>query len=138
MKNRMEWVFDDGGRKDAGFVGRAGDCVTRAIAIAANMPYREVYKALSRPGNSARNGVMKKIYDPYLKSLGWIWVPTMKIGSGCVVHLRKSELPEGRIIVKVSKHLCAVIDGKIHDDHDSSRGGNRCVYGYWYMKRGES
>jgi hypothetical protein len=31
--------YDDGGRKAAGFKGRAGDCVTRAIAIAAQLPY---------------------------------------------------------------------------------------------------
>jgi hypothetical protein len=24
-----------------------------------------------------------------------------------------------------------VIDGVIHDTHDCSRGGTRCVYGYW-------
>jgi len=24
-----------------------------------------------------------------------------------------------------------VLDGVIHDTHDPSRGGRRCVYGYW-------
>jgi hypothetical protein len=27
--------------------------------------------------------------------------------------------------------LCAVIDGVIHDTFNPSRGGSRCVYGYW-------
>jgi hypothetical protein len=31
----IPWVYDDGGRADAGFKGKAGDCVARAIAIAA-------------------------------------------------------------------------------------------------------
>ena len=35
----------------------------------------------------------------------------MSIGSGCKIHLRSSELPRGPLIVKVSRHLTAVIDG---------------------------
>jgi hypothetical protein len=56
----------------------------------------------------------------------------MRIGQGCTTHLRRSELPTtGRLIVSVSKHITAVIDGVIHDTHDPSRRGTRCVYGYW-------
>ena len=55
----------------------------------------------------------------------------MSIGSGCKVHLKADELPSGNIIVALSKHYCAVIDGVIHDTHDCSRNETRCVYGYW-------
>jgi hypothetical protein len=55
----------------------------------------------------------------------------MAIGSGCRVHLRAAELRRGRLIVQVSHHLAAVIDGVLHDLKDCSRGGNRCVYGYF-------
>jgi hypothetical protein len=55
----------------------------------------------------------------------------MQIGSGCTVHLKANELPAGRLVVSVSKHLTAVVDGVIHDTHDCSRGETRCVYGYW-------
>jgi len=47
----------------------------------------------------------------------------MRIGSGCKVHLRADELPPGRLIVKVSRHLVAVIDSAIHDTYDCSRDG---------------
>ena len=47
----------------------------------------------------------------------------MKVGQGCKVHLREDELPSGRIIVSVSKHLTAVIDGGCHDTYDPSRDG---------------
>ena len=57
----------------------------------------------------------------------------MGIGTGCKVHLRKDELPMGRIIVALSKHYAAVIDGVVHDTHDPSRSGTRCVYGYWRL-----
>lgn len=138
----IDFVLDDGGRAAAGFRGETGDCVCRAIAIAAELPYAEVYAALTataareRPRrgkkrSSARTGVHKATIRRYLESLGWRWTPTMQIGSGCKVHLRAAELPAGRIVVSVSRHLVAVIDGVVHDTHDPSRDGTRCVYGYF-------
>lgn len=136
----MNWTFDDGGRANAGYKGQTGDCVVRAIAIATRKPYQEVYSELNvlsvarkdpRGASAARTGVKKTTIRAYLASLGWTWVPTMAIGSGCKVHLRDGELPVGRLIVSVSGHIVAVIDGVIHDTFDPSRGGTRCVYGYW-------
>lgn len=66
-----------------------------------------------------------------MAEIGWKWVPTMQIGQGCKVHLDPNELPSGRLIVSVSKHLTAVLDGVIHDTYDPSRDGSRCVYGYF-------
>jgi len=131
------FIHDDGGRATAGFKGETGDCVTRAIAIATNTPYRDAYDALNRRTKdlsvrgSARTGVYRKAYDAYLRDLGWTWTPTMHIGSGCRVHLRPDELPSGRLIVRLTRHLAAVVDGVLHDTHDCSRDGTRCVYGYW-------
>jgi hypothetical protein len=135
--------FDDGGRAAAGYRGKAGDCVVRAIAIAAGRDYQEIYERVNgaamheRTGkrkrgiSNARTGVYRTSIKRVMKSLGWVWTPTMQIGSGCTVHLRAEELPAGRLVVSVSKHLTAVIDGVIHDTHDCSRRGTRCVYGYW-------
>lgn len=137
----MRFAYDDGGRAAAGYRGKAGDCVTRSIAIATGKPYQEVYDDLHAEikrsklhrerGRSPRNGVLKRVWKRYLMGLGWQWVSCMEIGSGCTVHLRADELPKGPLVVQVSKHLCAVIDGEIRDTHDPSRDGTRCVYGYW-------
>ncbi|MFN0314740.1 MAG: hypothetical protein ACKVQA_06870 [Burkholderiales bacterium] len=145
-----KFQFNDGGRKSAGFKGKADDCVTRAIAIAMERPYSDVYAAINQAaehergrkgrigflaatgrGSSARTGVLKDTWKRFLRDAGWAWTPTMLIGSGCTVHLRGDELPSGRLIVSCSRHLVAVIDGVVHDTFDSSRDGNRCVYGYW-------
>jgi len=138
----MRWVKDDGGRAAAGFRGSTGDCVVRAIAIATGRPYRSVYDELhqamreqrspKRPANrSPRNGVPTAILRSYLAAAGWTWTPTMRIGSGTTVHLRADELPAGRLIVRCSRHITAVIDGTIHDTYDPSRDGTRAVYGFW-------
>jgi hypothetical protein len=139
------FIYNDGGREKAGYQGRTGDCVTRAIAIALELPYEKVYadlhallkadkKQIESGKTSPRQGVPKQISRKYLAGLGWEFVPTMGIGTGCKVHLKPNELPRGRIIAKVSKHMVAVIDGVIHDTHDCARGGTRCVYGYYSKK----
>lgn len=141
----LSWKYDDGGRKAAGYQGTANDCVTRAVAIATQLPYQQVYELVNvhssrermtrqrqkRGKSTARKGVRKPTTRRILTALGWKWTPTMRIGQGCKVHLREGELPLGRLIVAVSRHLTAVIDGVIHDTHDPSREGTRCVYGYW-------
>jgi hypothetical protein len=140
---RMPFVFDDGGRTAAGYKGKSGDCVTRSVAIGTGLPYQQIYDSVNslakrertgkrkRGKSNARDGVYKGTTRKLLESLGWQWTPTMEIGSGCQVHLRPGELPSGRLIVSVSGHLTAVIDGVVHDTHDPSRRGTRCVYGYW-------
>ena len=137
-------VFDDGGRQDAGYKGSAGDCVTRAIAIATRSPstsrstmpsirwVKTSDPASERRGNRTPvRGVNRTTNHQYLTNLGWKWTPTMFIGQGCKVHLRADELPKGRLVVALSKHIVAIIDGVIHDTGDPSRGGTRCVYGYF-------
>ena len=42
----MKFIQTDGGRADAGYKGSTGDCVTRAIAVANEMDYQEVYDGL--------------------------------------------------------------------------------------------
>lgn len=174
----MEFTRNDGGRAAAGFKGNAGDCVTRAVAIATGLPYIDVYNALgegsraqrktkrSKVKSSARNGVNtnRKWFKDYMTALGWEWIPTMTIGSGCRVHLDSNELPPGRLIVAIAKHYTAVVDGVLHDTWDCSEprvtvfpagalvnipagavrqasgdyhyAPKRCVYGYWRQKTG--
>jgi len=172
---RMKHIYNDGGRSAAGYSGKCGDCAVRAIAIATEQPYEQVYQAIANVNastrgrlksprhRSPRNGVNVQgvAFKRYMATLDWTWMPTMGIGTGCTVHLADGELPMGRLIVRVSKHVCAVIDGVIHDTHDPSErstiiypagtlpdqmpkgvrwleNGNgwayepkRCVYGYW-------
>jgi hypothetical protein len=138
-------VFNDGGRAAAGYSGSTGDCTTRAIAIATGRSYQSVYDDMNAWGaaerrtkrrqtkGSARTGLYGTTIRKYMASIGWTWVPTMLIGSGCQVHLRGDELPAGPLVVGVSKHMVAVLDGVIHDTYDPSRDGTRCVYGYYYL-----
>lgn len=149
----MKYQYNDGGRSKLGWKP-TGDCVTRAIAIVSGRPYLEVYNRLAegmllqrktkRSGSntgkrSAANGVntTRKWFKDYMLELGFVWTPTMSIGSGCKVHLKADELPNGKLVVAVSKHYTAVIDGIIYDTHDPQRDGTRCVYGYYRFEQKE-
>ena len=149
----MEFNYNRGGYT-RGSGKHRGDCVPRAITIATQLPYETVYEELKKRTTEWWNnsntretrdrkperykphfGTYKKVYTPYLEELGWKWQPTMGIGTGCKVHLKASELPKGRIICRLSKHLVAVVDGVVHDTYNPSRDGTRCVYGYFYKMR---
>lgn len=151
----MKFKYNDGGREAAGFKGHPGDCVCRAIAIATEKPYREVYDALNllakneRRGkrkkgiSSARNGVYRQTIRKYMLSIGWKWTPTKFVGKGFSAYLTDDGgLPNGRLVVSLSKHITAVIDSVIHDKLDPQRETLICengdqrivyrgVYGYW-------
>ncbi len=160
----LPFKVDDGGRAAAGFKGYAGDCVARSIAIVSGQPYEQVYERLAN-GNaeqrtskgakkrqrSARNGisVRRKWFRDYMTELGFSWHPTMQVGQGCKVHLVKGELPaQGRMVVALSKHYTALVNGIVRDTYDpqwqsivhdegKARIVHRCVYGYWMLAAGE-
>src|SRR5262245_30593069 len=139
----IRYRYNDGGRAAAGYKGTAGDCGCRAIAIATGLPYQQVYDRLKelaageritkrkRKRSSVRDGLRRDTARRFMSELGWSWTPTMGIGSGCQVHLRADELPGGPLVVSLSKHFAAMLDGVLHDSHDCSRRGTPCVYGYW-------
>jgi hypothetical protein len=141
----MKYQYNDGGRKQAGFKGTAGDCGARAMAIALGLDYTAVYKELAQANadngraKSARNGIMKDVYNEVLKRHGWVWVsaPTFKVlegyknSEGKVLFGRKakcSDMPSGTVIARQAGHYVAVIDGIAHDIWDCT---HKMVYGYW-------
>ena len=117
--------------------------------------YKEVYNDINelakreRTGkhkkktSSARDGVYKNTSRKLAEQYGFKWIPTMKVGEGCKVHLVADEIPGGTIIVKLTKHLVCVKDGVIQDIYNSSikqyydedgqliTNDRRCVYGYY-------
>ena len=148
--SNLKLQINDGGRAVAGYKGKTGDCVVRSIAIVTNLPYQKIYedlyiankefrissrtklaKRLNQKDDSPRLGTHRVVVKKYLEKIGWNWTPTMFIGQGCKVHLKKKELPSGTLIISCSKHITVVKNGVLHDMYDCSRGGTRCVYGYW-------
>ena len=143
----MEYIYNDGGRSNY-FKGSTRDCVVRAIAIASDMDYKEVYDLIHqrqkewanksrskaalrcRKNPSPRAGVWKQVYIPIIEELGFRWVSTCEVGSSDRTYLSRSgsTLPKGTLIVKTRRPLQCVKDHILYYTHSSF--GNM-VYGYW-------
>ncbi len=134
-----KWIWHDGGRAGAGFVGSTGDCVVRAITIATGKEYREVYDAIySAAGKSPRQGVAILCADKFLSDLGFDRVKCEKptrlnfmddipgnvvLSFGPVVNSRKPG------------HLATMVDRTIYDTWDPQLEDNYVVDGYWCAPR---
>lgn len=127
----IKFIFNDGGRAAAGFRGKT-DCGIRAMAVSCEISYQEARKrckdasSMGKKGSKAvSRGMYKDDMTAALKTLGWSWRKAPKfVGRKA----RCSDMPAGRVIVRMSKHFAAVIDGVLHDTWDSSE---KMAYGYW-------
>ncbi len=132
----LNFSLNDGGRLDAGFKGGAGDCVTRAIAIATGAPYRRVYNELKQLQTemtgglkrSVRGGVGTAISHKYLTDRGW----QLYITNG--EYMTGETIPMARVVIAMQhRHMVTVVDGTVNDTWDSRRssrtknGANRLL-----------
>jgi hypothetical protein len=121
----LVYEYNDGGRKASGHKGRRSDCVSRAIALALDLPYKEVWDYMTymvkdgwSDGSTANGGVPSKIYGEFLEDRGWK-------GKWFDGHDRKPlrlfKPPYKNMIVKVKprntqgSHLVCIKDGKVLD-----------------------
>lgn len=126
----MNWYYNDGGRKNAGYNRSKGDCVTRAIAIITNLSYVNTYEMVNKyckqerkQISSASGGVSKNTIDKILKNLGFTWIPKrFKWGE---------ENIEGKVILNLSAHIIPVIGNNYYDVNPNGLKNGIMVYGYW-------
>jgi hypothetical protein len=139
LKQGFKW--NDGGRSTSGFVGLTGDCVTRAIAIATGIAYRDVYAALhERSAVSPRLGVAQSVYGPYLKEKGW--TVQKALGLPLVTELTLAGPADGIRIVGCAKedgsrsHLFSWIHGELHDTWDPRDDNEHRATEFWVPMEG--
>ena len=123
-------AYDDGGRaawEHRHREGPLGDCVPRAIAIALDTDYGEVWQALETAQrqiyrlreHSVDDGTFPEVSDAYLQAAGWkrleIKVST-PIASATLCQL----LPSERVVVEVHRHFFASVGGQARDVWDAT------------------
>lgn len=130
---RLDWRYDDGGRKAAGFPAH-GDCGVRAAALATGLSYVEAYRRLVNADELKPrwDGVRPWVMSAVLAPFGFEW--TSMLGWG--IHLRTDEFPRSAdpIVARVQGHLTIVRAGTIHDTFDPSLRGRRSVLGLWQRR----
>lgn len=118
----MKFQFNDGGRSQLTNVPSKHDCVVRAVAIAASLPYWQVYQdILVFAHNLESEGV--NIHDvnftSYLQSLGFVRVDGVTA---------MQAIPEGRVIACTTGHYTAIVNGTIQDVRNEA---HKAVSHYW-------
>lgn len=131
---KLGWVYDDGGRAAANLSdGPMGDCVTRAIAIAAQLDYRTVWEAMAAFAQPDKGIAINEFF--FLTSMadyGFRYHHLTDIKGKPMGKLDLNTIPRrGRFVAVLNNHAVAVVNGIMRDTYDPSNGGKRAVYGYY-------
>ena len=97
------------------------DCVVRAIAIATNRTWDDVYISVCLQGFISKNmPSVNKVWGRYLHSIGFQDFPVLDRCPDCyTVRDFCYDNPYGIFILATGSHVIAVIDGDYYDAWDS-------------------
>jgi len=131
------YTYDDDGRAAAGYRGKTGDCVVRAIAICAREDYRAVYGTMAehmkRNGYAAggnayatrernrkaprRRGRLnaRRVQDRVLEAYGFHKV---RLPEGERPTFTEAHRRYGDCVVGTTKHVSAIAGGALRDTFD--------------------
>jgi len=118
---------------------KTGDCVVRAVAEAASLPYKEAARMLfdewMRTGYEMTDN---KCVTKVLETLGFVKMkkPFKPTGHTYMAKEMDEVMPAGSVaVVQVANHLTCVKGGSLIDTWDCSR---KSVYGYWVKERSQT
>ena len=133
----IDYRYDDGGREAAGYRGKTGDCVVRAIAICTGEDYRAVYLTMAehmKRNDYAASGnayatrerkrkaprskgqiAARRVQDRVLEVYGFRKV---RLPAGARPTFTEAHRRYGDCIVGTTKHVAAIVDGALRDTFD--------------------
>lgn len=112
--------------------GEHRDCTVKALTAATGLTYDECHAALAKTGRKPRKGCHWYIQGPQAaKALGF----TMRRmdrseyrAKTMITAGRDRALRSGRFVVQVSRHVAAVVDGKVIDWSEGTRRRVEDIY----------
>lgn len=122
----MKWKQHDGGRSRSNRPGQRRDCVVRAVAIAACLPYDLVYDQFADAGRKSGRSTPKPIWKGYLAQARKLSFPAVKGQRRTSLRDFAAAYSSGRYVVQCAGHLMAVVNGFVYDDQCPR--ANACVY----------
>lgn len=128
----MAFQKTDGGRAQSRRKKQRNDCVVRALALVADLPYDDAFDICAGRGRKPNSG-QPKIHE-FLAGLGFEWIsfPAVAGGRRMTAERFAGSYPTGRFILRQAGHVCACIDGVVMDEFEP---GERCVYGAWRLEK---
>ena len=111
---KIQYKKTDGGRTKEGFGTEVRDCGVRALACAAKISYSDAHDLAIYSGRKNRRRFnADQLYD----DLGYQQVFTCNYRDKKPITVKTAieKYPKGRYILRISRHVFAVINGRIHD-----------------------
>jgi hypothetical protein len=122
-------VLTDAGRSSSRRPRQKQDCTVRALASARGLPYDEAYDLLAANGRQPGRGFRM---ETMLSKMPWAAKLSFPAKRGearmCLSRFSES-YTDGVYIVKMAKHVAAVINGTVYDEFENRP--TRCVYTAW-------
>lgn len=135
----MKYQFNDGGRSNSKRPKQKNDCTVRALVIATDMKYDEVYDLLKDAGRKASKGFQ---LGEWLSTVDTVSIlgrkfnvmtfPAVKGQRRMNPEAFSERFPKGVFICKTAKHVFAVIDGVQYDTFQERP--DRCIYKAWKVE----
>ena len=123
------WTKTDAGRGSSKRPKQVNDCTVRALVLTRGLSYDEAYDVLKAAGRECNK---RFLMVAYLSQQPW----AHKIAFQAVKGERRmnpvtftKQFSNGVYICRTAKHVFAVVDGVVLDDHKASP--NRCIYTAW-------
>jgi hypothetical protein len=114
----MKLFLHDGGQSDTIYAGEENTCTVRALAITANISYEDAYDIMQEAGRRPNGRIFMGMGLSKFQECGGHYecVYCRGIFSPRIT-LRKMlpQLEEGNYIVRVRRHVFAVVDGLVYD-----------------------
>ena len=136
----MKYSNDSGGRENY-FPAKlkkdkTGDCVIRAIAIATDTDYLNVWQSLFKIGlESGHLPNDKRVTEPYLNSLGWVKHKPMRKSNGKKYKVKNLPVNKNTsYILHTSKHWTAIVN---NEHRDTWNCGEWCANSYYTKQEGK-
>ena len=126
----MKWNQNDAGRSTSLRPKQSLDCVIRAIALASQKPYDEVYDLMASAGRKSGRSTPKKVWKEVIHPMGLHYsFPAEKGLPRTTLADFAATFNSGRWVVQLAGHLTAVVNGEVLDTECPR--SNACVYGAW-------
>lgn len=132
--NQLPHQYNDGGRSLAGYSGKTGDCVVRALTLSTNSSYMNMYSYCNqtlkeiekgqKSKSTSASGVYNSTLTKLMKRFKFKWVANR--------NKYKVNIPNrGTYIVAFTHHVSVVKDGTILDTYNPFNEVGNFVKGYW-------
>lgn len=136
------YMKTDGGRSQSKRPKQRNDCTVIALAVSASLTYDAAYDIVASRGRKCAEGYwfpfgFKTIRSGPMPEAGvrfdWISYPAVKYDRREHIDSFARSHKKGVFVLRLSKHVCAVVDGVVHDTHRTY--DERCVYGAWKVTK---